>query len=158
MRRIVLSIFVITSIYSTCAIGNVFSDRDWRIMFDLEQRANVLGQSFADLRPALHGQPKECIVELDNELDRIHSVVSQMRTLVLLSSAMSDYRDEQIVDHTISLESTRGLQALSFSRQSVNETLKYCANSAIVATKGESMLAFITAIESVLRQIADRVI
>ena len=68
---------------------------------------------------------------------------------------MSDYRDEQIVDHTIKLESTGGLQALSYSRQSVNETLKYCANFGIVATKGESMLGFITAIESVLRQIAD---
>ena len=136
----------------------MFSDRDWRIMFDLEQRANVLGQGFAELRPALHGQAKECIVELDNWLDRIHSVVSQMRMLVFLSSAMSDYRDEQIVDHNINLEATRGLQTLSFSRQSVNVTLRYCANFAIIATKGESTLAFITAIESVLRQIADRVI
>jgi hypothetical protein len=123
---------------------------------DLERRENVLGQDFADLRRALHGQPRECIVELNNELDRIRSVVSQINTLVFLASAMSDYRDEQIVDHSLKIETTSGLQLLPFSRQSVNETIGYYANFSVVATKGESILSFITAIENVLRQIAGR--
>jgi hypothetical protein len=128
--------------------ANTFAETDAQVMFTLRDQAMKHQADIAWASQDLHkpgSVEHECLGEMSNDLLLISFADEQLRSLVVIASAMSNGSDEAVVLKAIKRTGHQLDGLYVMARGDIEDHIdKSCSASALVKAKAQSMLEYLS--------------
>jgi hypothetical protein len=140
------------------ARANMFSDQDVRELGALNKRIIAARQGITQTQRIPNDYPNEfdCLLHINQALESMERIFSEITDLITISSAMADRRDEGIVNKFLAGDIKAGPSYLALSRQGVSLEVARCGGAAIVVNNAQIASSIFDESERILSALGGR--
>ena len=102
------------------------------------------------------GDDFDCLDKISTEIEKLYAMVSQIDTLLYLSTVMEMPTDEAIVNRSLSLQTRYVLRMMPLQRRTISRHSASCARTPFLATKAQVTLFLLDETERLLQVLSRR--
>jgi hypothetical protein len=140
--------------YNTSA--EALDEADYKRMLNLGAKFFQLQEDMLNVQKGSPLVEKECLDDLQNDLERISIRIEALTSMVSLASSMVNKLDEQMVLATLNMDATSFLKHIELGRKGINSTAGYCSSNNVAVAKAQEILKLYDEATSVVRSMMSR--